>query len=95
MFVWAKLYFGDVPDERDESDGSVLTPERQFWQRLIEAGVLIAPGWFFAPETHTPAVPDDAAQSVPPIEADCSVGHARLSYTPSDVSIPLFSIIGD
>ncbi len=81
MFVWAKLYFGDVPDERDESDGSVLTPERQFWQRLIEAGVLAAPGWLFAPETHTPVAPDDAAQPQPPIEVDRRIGHMRLSYT--------------
>ena len=82
MFVWMKLYFGDVPDKRDESDGSVLTPERQFWERLTEAGVLVAPGWFFAPETHT----EQGAGAPPPSEADRQIGHIRLSYTPSDVS---------
>ena len=82
MFIWIKLYFGDVPDKRDESDGSVLTPERQFWQCLSEAGVLVAPGWFFSPETHT---------AQPPSEVDRQIGHVRLSYTPSDVSRGYFS----
>ena len=81
MFVWVKLYFGDVPDKRDESDGSVLTPERQFWVRLTEAGLLVAPGQFFSPETST--MQDG---SMPPSEADRQIGHVRLSYTPSDVS---------
>ena len=81
MFVWVKLYFGDVPDKRDESDGSVLTPERQFWVRLTEAGVLVAPGWFFSPDTST--VQDGG---MPPSEADRQIGHIRISYTPSDVS---------
>ncbi|KAI9453469.1 PLP-dependent transferase [Lactarius psammicola] len=79
MFVWVKLYFGDVPDKRDEDDGSVLTPERQFWQELAEAGVLVAPGWFFSPETHT------AQGGGPRTEADRQIGHVRLSYTPSDM----------
>ena len=83
MFVWVKLYFGDVPDKRDESDGSMVTPERQFWQRLAEAGVLVAPGWIFSP---------DEQGSAPPSEADRQIGHMRLSYTPSDVSAGLFSI---
>lgn len=79
MFVWAKLYFGDVPDKTDETDGSVLSPERQFWQRLAESGVLAAPGWFFSPGTQT------AQGGAPPTEADRQIGHMRLSYTPSDM----------
>jgi len=74
MFVWIELYFGDVPDESDE-DGSVLTPERQFWERLANAGVLAAPGWFFSP------VVDQTLR----YDADRQVGHLRLSYTPSDM----------
>ncbi|KAH9023085.1 PLP-dependent transferase [Lactarius pseudohatsudake] len=76
MFVWVKLHFGDVPDKRDESDGSVLTPERQFWEALAEAGVLVAPGWFFSPAESRGALP---------AEADRQIGHVRLSYTPSDM----------
>jgi len=93
MFVWVELYFGDVPDETDEEDGSVITPERQFWLRLIDAGVLAVPGWYFFPETHAaggggggggeggvPAAPPAAGTS-----ADGRIGHMRLSYTPSDM----------
>jgi aromatic amino acid aminotransferase I len=83
MFVWVTMYFGDIPNKRDESDGSVLTPEHQFWQRLSEAEVLVAPGWIFAPETHT------LRGAEPPSEADRQIGHVRLSYTPSDVSVDL------
>jgi aromatic amino acid aminotransferase I len=74
MFVWMELYFGDAPDKSDE-DGSVLTPERQFWERLADAGVLTAPGWFFSPAV---------GQTL--YDADRQVGHLRLSFTPSDVS---------
>ncbi|KAH9174516.1 PLP-dependent transferase [Lactarius sanguifluus] len=76
MFVWVELYFGDVPDKRDESDGSVLTPEHQFWVELAEAGVLVAPGWIFSPAEKPGA---------PPTETDRQIGHLRLSYTPSDM----------
>lgn len=74
MFVWVKLHFGDVPDKRDESDGSVLTPDRQFWEKLAEAGVLVGPGWIFAPSLGAPLT-----------EADRQTGHVRVSYTPSDM----------
>ncbi|KAH9055318.1 PLP-dependent transferase, partial [Lactarius vividus] len=76
MFVWVKLHFGDVPDKRDESDGSVLTPEHQFWEKLAEAGVLVAPGWIFSPAEKPMA---------PPTEADRQTGHVRVSYTPLDM----------
>ncbi|KAH8989736.1 PLP-dependent transferase [Lactarius akahatsu] len=78
MFVWVKLYFGDVPDKRDESDGSVLTPDRQFWEELAEAGVLVGPGWIFSPASKL------SLRGAPPAEADRQIGHVRLSYTPSD-----------
>jgi len=84
MFVWVKLHFGDVPDKRDESDGSLLTPERQFWRRLAETGLLVAPGWYFLPETHT------LLGATPPTETDRKIGHMRLSYTPADVSAGVF-----
>lgn len=80
MFVWVELYFGDVPDKTDEEDGSVLTPEHQFWNRLIEAGILTAPGWIFSPAKHAEA--DVFVLG----EENRQVGHLRLSYTPSDVS---------
>jgi len=78
MFVWVELYFGDVPDQVDE-DGTVLNPERQFWTRLADAGVLTAPGWFFDPAMYAL---DGAASG----GTDRQIGHLRLSYTPSDVS---------
>ncbi|KAH8988718.1 pyridoxal phosphate-dependent transferase [Lactarius hatsudake] len=74
MFVWVKLHFGDVPDKRDESDGSVLTPDRQFWEKLAKAGVLVGPGWIFAPTLGAPLT-----------EADRQTGHVRVSFTPSDM----------
>jgi aromatic amino acid aminotransferase I len=79
MFVWVELYFGDVPDKTDEEDGSVLTPERQFWHRLLEAGLLTAPGWIFSPVTHA------EASAFPLGKESRQVGHLRLSYTPTDV----------
>jgi hypothetical protein len=82
MFVWVELYFGDVPDRTDEEDGSVLTPERQFWLRLIEAGLLTAPSWMFSPAKHA-----EAEGSVFSLgEEGRQVGHLRMSYTPPDVS---------
>lgn len=83
MFVWVELYFGDIPDKTDE-DGSVLTPERQFWIRLIEGGILTAPGWIFSPaklaEGSVSSLGKEGRQ----------VGHFRFSYTPSDVSFFLW-----
>jgi len=98
MFVWVELYFGDVPDETDEEDGSVITPERQFWLRLIDAGVLTVPGWYFFPETHAAGGAggggggEGGVLAAPPAgtSADGRIGHMRLSYTPSDVSAQLF-----
>lgn len=77
MFVWVESYFGDIPDKTDDEDGSVLTPERQFWIRVIEAGLLTAPGWIFSP----------ADVSVLPLGKESrQIGHFRLSFTPVDVS---------
>jgi aromatic amino acid aminotransferase I len=81
MFVWVELYFGDVPDKTDEEDGSVITPERQFWTRLADAGVLAAPGRFFSPATHMEG-------GAPGAGKDHQVGHMRLSFSLSDVSAP-------
>ncbi|KAI0278621.1 pyridoxal phosphate-dependent transferase [Russula aff. rugulosa BPL654] len=71
-----------VPDKTDEEDGSVLTPERQFWIRLIKAGVLTAPGWVFSPTAYA-----ELGGSVSPLgEEGRQVGHLRFSYTPTNVS---------
>ena len=83
MFVWVTLYFPDAPEKTDERNGSVLTPEQQFWKRLADADVLVAPGWFFAPDTH-------AGRGAPPAEATRQIGHVRMSFTTSDVSADLF-----
>ncbi|KAI0265959.1 PLP-dependent transferase [Gloeopeniophorella convolvens] len=76
MFVWARLHFGAVPD-RPGDDGALEGPERQFWAALADAGVLAAPGWFFAADGD--GEHDGAG-------ADREVGHLRLSFTPADVS---------
>ena len=86
MFVWIELYFGDVPDRTDE-DGSVLTPDRQFWVRLADAGVLAAPGWIFSPVALT------EEGGAPPSKEDRQIGHMRFSYTPSDVSARSFFLL--
>ena len=89
MFIWVTLYFSDVPAKTDERNGSVLTPEQQFWKRLADADVLVAPGWIFAPDTHV-------GGGAPPAEATRQIGHVRMSFTPSDVSAdPCLSNIVD
>jgi hypothetical protein len=92
MFVWLELYFGDVPDETDE-DGSVKTPEQQFWECLADAGVLAVPGSYFLPERY--ALGDKnagaSAPASPSASVGCRIGHMRLSYTPADVSPHLLS----
>ncbi|KAI9432476.1 pyridoxal phosphate-dependent transferase [Lactarius indigo] len=80
MFLWVTLHFGDVPDKRDESDGSVLTPEYQFWEKLAKAGVLVGPGWIFSPSE-----PPMVLGGAPPTKADRQIGHVRVSYTPADM----------
>jgi hypothetical protein len=52
MFVWVEMYFGDMSHKTDEEDDSVLTPERQFWIRLADAGLLTESGWFFSRAKH-------------------------------------------
>jgi hypothetical protein len=80
MFVWVELCLGDMPDKTDEEDGSVLTPERQFWSRLADARLFAATGWCFSPAKH-------AEGSVFPLGKEgAQVGHFRLSYMLSDVS---------
>ena len=83
MYVWIQLHFGDVPDKKDEKTGTVLTPERQFFDRLAEGGVLVAPGWIFSP----------LEKQVLSMSADRQIGHMRLSYTPADVSVVLSRIL--
>ena len=83
MYVWIQLHFGDVPDKKDEKTGTVLTPERQFFDRLAEGGVLVAPGWIFSP----------LEKQVLSMSADHHIGHMRLSYTPADVSTVFFRIL--
>ena len=92
MFVWLELYFGDVPDDTDE-DGSVKTPEHQFWERLADAGVLAVPGSYFLPERYAIGGSHGGASAPasPSASADGRIGHLRLSYTPVDVSASLFS----
>jgi hypothetical protein len=92
MFVWLELYFGDVPDKTGE-DGSVITPEYQFWECLADAGVLTVPGRFFLPEMYTDDGGNGGASTPAPPSASMGgrIGHLRLSYSSADVSANLFT----
>ena len=98
MYVWLELYFGEVPDKMDDEDGSVKTPEHQFWERLADAGVLAVPGWYFLPERYAlggstgTGDGDASAPASPGVSVDGQIGHLRLSYTPEDVSASLLFV---
>ncbi|TFY78193.1 hypothetical protein EWM64_g5817 [Hericium alpestre] len=73
MFVWVALHFDSHPARRggrgtfDETD----TLEMQMFTKLAEAGVLTAPGWFFAADKEDGQMPAD-----PNVE-----GHMRMSFS--------------
>lgn len=67
-----------MPDKTDEKGGSVITPERQFWERLADAGVLVVPRWIFSPMAEV--------RTLRLCGAEGKFGHMRLSYTLADES---------
>ncbi|KAJ3558312.1 hypothetical protein NM688_g998 [Phlebia brevispora] len=62
MFVWIKMHFESVPSFKE---GDEETLEVQLWERIAEAGVLMAPGWYFS-----------ATNLV-----DSGEGHYRISFS--------------
>ena len=77
MFVWVKLHFAGLARRRggggDEDDDEETTQEMRLWTALAEAGVLTAPGWFFA-----------ADQEDAPTDPDVE-GHMRMSFSSAEV----------
>lgn len=62
------LHFESLPSFKD---GDEETLEMQLWTKLGEAGVLVAPGWYFAPN------PDALAEK--------AEGHLRISFSNAEV----------
>lgn len=63
MFVWIKMNFDVVPAyRRDDKE----TLEVQLWTKLADAGVLLAPGWFFSSDRDG---------------LDGSEGHFRIAFS--------------
>ena len=58
----------------------MITPERQFWLRLIEVGLLAVPRWNFLPDTYALAEGGDALTSPASTSADRWIGHVSTSY---------------
>ena len=76
MFVWVKLHFAGRARRGgggDEDDDEETTQEMRLWTALAEAGVLTAPGWFFA-----------ADQEDAPTDPDVE-GHMRMSFSSAEV----------
>lgn len=83
MFVWVKLHFEAIPKPEPrggEGEGGgeggeeTETTEIRLWTKLAQAGVLAAPGWFFAADMVEP--PTDPNEE----------GHMRMSFSNADVS---------
>ncbi|KAF7792821.1 hypothetical protein EIP86_003921 [Pleurotus ostreatoroseus] len=45
MFIWIKMSFESMPSFKE---GDEETLEMQLWEKIAEAGVLMAPGWYFS-----------------------------------------------
>jgi len=70
MFIWLKFYFHSHPEF---GKTPTETLEIQLWEKLAEAGVLVAPGWMFsADQENTP----DGKQE----------GHYRISFSTATFS---------
>ncbi|TCD67496.1 hypothetical protein EIP91_012301 [Steccherinum ochraceum] len=67
MFLWVKLHFDDIPNFQPGDEESL---EMQAWTKLAEAGVLVAPGWFFAADGVNPPEP--------------GAGHFRIAFSNAD-----------
>ncbi|KAI0921014.1 hypothetical protein AcW1_004869 [Taiwanofungus camphoratus] len=68
MFIWVVVHFENLPAIRSDPEES---PEMQLWTKLAEAGLLIAPGFFFAADQENPPAP----------QGD---GHFRISFSSAD-----------
>ncbi|PSR73704.1 hypothetical protein PHLCEN_2v10623 [Hermanssonia centrifuga] len=64
MFIWMKIHFENYPSFKA---GDEATLEMQLWEKLAEAGVLVAPGWYFS--AYVGEAPD------------AGEGHFRISFS--------------
>lgn len=67
MFIWIKMHFESKPSFKE---GDEETLEVQLWENLAEAGVLMAPGWYFSAQDTV----------------DAGEGHYRISFSNADFS---------
>jgi len=65
MFIWLKFYFDSHPEFGKKS---AETLEMQLWEKLAEAKVLLAPGWYFSTDQEN--IPDGKYE-----------GHYRVSFS--------------
>ncbi|OCH95918.1 PLP-dependent transferase [Obba rivulosa] len=63
MFLWIKMNFENHPSIKSDPEETL---EMKLWTKIAEAGVLIAPGWYFA-----------ANEDIP----DAGRGHFRISFS--------------
>ncbi|THH28413.1 hypothetical protein EUX98_g5776 [Antrodiella citrinella] len=68
MFLWIKLHFDDIPRFQP---GDEETLEMQLFAKFATAGVLVAPGWFFAADGVNPPEP--------------GAGHFRVAFSNADL----------
>ncbi len=69
-----KIHFENYPSFKA---GDEATLEMQLWEKLAEAGVLVAPGWYFS--AYVGEAPD------------AGEGHFRISFSNAEVRPPLIS----
>ena len=66
MFVWMTVHFGLLPPITDEDPEQPPDHTMRLWIRLVKAGLLIAPGDYFAATPDVPK-PDE--------------GHYRIAFS--------------
>lgn len=78
MFIWCTVHFdehpgyaafvGEGPDKREKEHEF----EKAFWKQLVDARVLVTPGWYFTPYE---------GQGVPSSNNEPGKGYFRLAYS--------------
>lgn len=69
MFIWIAIDFESHPTFKE---GEEETLEMQLWENIAEAGLLVAPGWYFAAEDEI---------------LDHGHGHFRISFSNAEVRL--------
>lgn len=80
MFVWCRVHYSSHPDYAAFAQGK-SNPERDFerifWRKLVDARVLVTPGWYYTPYEGEGihSVADGAPGGAP------GLGAFRLAYS--------------